>query len=151
MCGLRWCWCTSPGVHMSLIVGQEQMFLSVHVCLCVFAWLLCQLCADKDCVHSCLPDPNVSITAEMPLCQCECTWPTSISLFSSCSSLSASLNLCLLTFVVVLYVDIFKGVVSSYGSHPMYWYLFVSSSMCWNVTWCVCMCVLIVILNSKTL
>lgn len=40
MCGLHRCWRTSPGVHLGLIVGQKQMFLSACVFVCMCTWLL---------------------------------------------------------------------------------------------------------------
>lgn len=136
MCGLRWCWHTSPGVHLGLIVGRKQMFLPVYVCLCVctcffFFTTLKHVCVEYVCVHGCLPDPNISITAETPLCQCEPTWPTCISLcLPACSSVSVSFHRRLLIFIFVLYSNTFKEVVNSCLSDPIYCRLHVSSSMC---------------------
>ncbi len=138
MCGLRWCWRTSPGVHLGLIVGQKQMFLPVYmrvyvcVCVCVHGFLhqlkecLCRICVCAAVFLTqmyllLLKHLFVSVSVPDPL--------VSVCLLA-CSSVTASLHLCLLIFIFVLYSNTFKEVVTSCVCDPIYWCLHVPPSMC---------------------
>lgn len=115
---------------------KTDVSASVCVFMCVFACFstsVKHVCVEYAYVHSCLRDPNVSITAETPLCQRERTWPTCISLcLLACFSASVSLFLCLLIFINVFDLQTL-GVLWTDGYLILYIGIYISPPPCLDI------------------